>query len=339
MKICIPIDFKPQGGGFYFIKALSNYLAEQGWVITKRLSDRYDIIFTNHWQVPRAQILRAIRYNPRVIIVQRIDGAAQDYGRYGDADHRQRQVNQLADLTIFQSNYCRYSTREKFPVIVHNGPVINNPVDVDLFNPDGPRLSFPGSVRVACVTWSTNPFKGADYIYEVARRNPEVSFVLCGQYSDTPSIPNIHLQGVLSREELAKTLRSCHVLLTFSQNEACPNHVLEALASGLPILYLDSGAMSEVIGDCGLKVTIETFLSQLKQIMDRREVLSKKARQRVLKHFHPQLVFSRYIDVMQDALKHPTTIPVAYRLWLSWSEPVRLRCWQALTGLRKRFST
>ena len=336
MRICIPIEFKPEGGGYHFLQALSSFLSEQGWTITKRVGSRYDILFTNHWMVSRSQILHAIRHNPRVRIVQRIDGAAQDYGRHDDADHRQRQVNLLADLTIFQSHYCRYSTREKFRVIVHDGPVIHNPVDVELFRPEGPKLSFSESVRVVCATWSTNPRKGAASIYAVARRNPQVGFILCGRHPDAPDLPNLHCLGVLGREELARALRSCHVLLTFSQNEACPNHVLEALASGLPVLYHDSGAMSEVIGNCGLPVTVEDFAIQLEQVMDRWTELSLQARQRALNHFHPQRVFSQYVDAMQAALQRPTTVPLAHRLWLAWSEPVRWRGRRLAKALQRR---
>ena len=322
MKVCIPIEFRPHGGGHYFLRSLSGYLGENGCTVTKEIGDRYDVLFTNHWMVSQSQILRAIRRNPKVRVVQRIDGAAQDYGRRDDADLRQQRVNRLADLTIFQSQYCRYSTREKFAVIRRDGPVIHNPVDVGLFTPEGPRHALPEPVLVACVSWSTVPLKGAASVYAVAKRNPRVGFILCGRYPGAPELPNIHRLGVLGREELATILRSCHVLLTFSQNEACPNHVLEALASGLPVLYHDSGAMSEVVGDCGLPVTVENFDKQLEQITDRREMLSVQARERATTRFHPDRVLARYREAMQEALERPTALPVPYRTLLAWSEPV-----------------
>ena len=197
MKICIPIEFRSQGGGFYFLNAFTRHLAEAGWEILSDVKTTYDVLFTNHWMVPRSEILRAIRFNPQVRVVQRIDGAAQDYGRNPESDQRQRAVNLLADLTIFQSEYCRFSTREKYPVILQDGPVIHNPVDIGLFNPAGHKRPFetPKDL-VACVTWSTNPMKGAASIYEVASSNPTLGFVLCGQYPDAPDLPNIFLLGV-----------------------------------------------------------------------------------------------------------------------------------------------
>lgn len=318
MHICIPIEFQPHGGGYYFLQNFERYLQAKGHGVHKRVEDHCDVLFTNHWMTPRRQILRAIRHNREVRIVQRIDGAAQDYGRHPEADWRQRAVNKLADLTIFQSEYCRYSTREKFPVIGQDGPVVHNPVDLDLFTPEGDTRSFPQKTLVAGVTWSQNPHKGSASIYEVAGANPDVGFVLCGNYPDAPDLPNIHALGVLSRADLSVVLRSCHTLLTFSRNEACPNHVLEALASGLPVLYLDSGAMAEVIGEAGQPITVDTFGGQLDALMADHNRLSQKARARAETMFDPEMIFSRYMEEFQAALDRPTRFPRWRRSAWAW---------------------
>lgn len=301
MRICIPIPFRPEGGGFYFLDSFRRHLSGAGWPVLDDIDDEYDVLFTNHWMVPRRDILRAIRRNPRVTVVQRIDGAAADYGRMDDSDRGQSAVNRLADVTIFQSRYCRYSTREKFPVIGQDGPVIHNPVDIELFRPDGARRDLAGAVRVACITWSTNPLKGAAAIYEVARANPDVSFHLCGRYPDAPALANLHARGVLGRTDLAAVLRSCHVLLTFSQNEACPNHVLEGMASGLPVLYHDSGAAGELVRTCGAAVSVETFRRRLDEVMMRRDELAAMARACVVEHHRPDRIFAAYLAAIAGA--------------------------------------
>ena len=314
MRVCIPIEFKPQGGGHYFLKSFSEYLLAHQHLVTADIRDRYEVLFTNHWMVPRRRILKAIRRNPRVRIVQRIDGAAQDYGRDPEADRIQHEVNLLSDLTIFQSDYCRYSTREKFPVITQDGPVIHNPVDINLFTPTGERRSFPQDTLVAAVTWSQNPMKGAASVYVVARNNPNVGFVLCGNFPDAPPTPNIYSLGVLDRGKLAEVLRSCNALVSFSQNEACPNHVLEALSCGLPILYVDSGAMKEVVGDAGLPVIVENFSTQFDLIMQNRNYYANAARKRVLKLFSPSIIFPKYIGAIQQSLMAPTNMKAVTRL-------------------------
>ena len=318
LKVCIPIEFRAHGGGFYFLQAFENYLLANHHSITRAISDSYDLLFTNHWMVSRREVVKAFQYNPQVRIVQRIDGAAQDYGRNPEADQRQRTVNLLADLTIFQSEYCRYSTMKKFHVIINDGPVIYNPVDLELFNPVGPRRTFgPHRDLVACVTWSTNPMKGAASIYAVALENPEVAFILCGQYDDAPDLPNVYRLGVLERQELARVLRACTAMLTFSQNEACPNHVLEGLASGLPILYHDSGAMREVIGGCGLPVTVPTFAAQFAKMKSMADQLSKDARKRAETLFNPRDVFGRYAKFLFMVLDSPPKVSPIKRKLLS----------------------
>lgn len=318
MNVCIPIEFKAQGGGFYFLKNFETYLVQRGHRILKNIGDNYDLLFTNHWMVPRREILQAFRRNPNVRIVHRIDGAAQDYGRDPEADERQRAVNELADLTIFQSEYCRYSTREKFCVIKQDGPVIHNPVDISLFRPDGKNRRFEFRYTLAVVSWSTNPMKGVRQIYQVARENPDIGFAMCGNFSEKPNFPNLIWLGVLNRHELAEVLRSCFALVTFSQNEACPNHVLEGLSSGLPILYLDSGATGEVVGNAGLPVTADTFRREFDRVIERRDKFSAAARLRAERAFDPQAQFSKYEHAIQGALNQSPRVSLTRRKALTW---------------------
>ena len=143
MRFCLPTRPRLEGGGNYFLINLLRYLEARGVACTDDLADEYDVLFITHWQVEAPDLWRGLRANPAARIVHRIDGAAQDYGRRDGprADGIQREANRLADLTIFQSQYARRATHETFGVIEHDGPVIHNPVDVDLFQPDGDRLA------------------------------------------------------------------------------------------------------------------------------------------------------------------------------------------------------
>lgn len=324
MRICIPIVFRPEGGGFYFVRAFSEYLSTNGHVVCNDVSDQYDILFTSHWLVPRREILRGLRTSLLARVVHRIDGAAADYGRDPEADRRQRAINRLADVTIFQSEYARLVTRDRFHIIQQDGPVIHNPVDTARFSPEGERLPLQEPQRVVSVSWSTNPKKGAAALYETAVRHPEIGFYLCGRFVDVPALPNIHALGVLDRPALATALRSCHALLTYSENEACPNHVLEAMASGLPVLFRDSGAMAEVIGDCGVAVDPASFGDHFKSMMRGHGQWSARARARATTHFRPDDVFRAYTRELEGALMRPMKVGRWPRAFLSYAS--------ALTG-------
>jgi glycosyltransferase involved in cell wall biosynthesis len=94
-----------------------------------------------------------------------------------------------------------------------------------------------------------------------------------------------------------------------AENEACPNVVLEALASGLPVLYRDSGGTGELVEDCGRPVTPETFGDALDWVLDRRRALGEAARRRAEERFAPGIVFPRYLDAIATAGRRPLPPP------------------------------
>ena len=68
MIVCIPLEFRPEGGGQYFLEHFRSYLRSRGHQVVSRVSERHDVLFTNHWTASVRDILRAIRYvedNPR----------------------------------------------------------------------------------------------------------------------------------------------------------------------------------------------------------------------------------------------------------------------------------
>ena len=290
---------------YSFYRNLRGYLQESGIPFTDRLDDDYDVLLVNSWVVPYRTVLRAKKTHPGVKVLHRIDGSARDYGRAPVADRQQALVNTLADMTVFQSEYGRYATTRKFLVIAQDGPVIYNPVDLRRFTPEGERVSLPGKVRVCHVAYSTNKKKGVTALFDLAQAHSSVDFILIGRYESPPDLPNLHLLGYADWEALPKVLRSCDVFLTLSENEACPNVVLEALASGLPILYKQSGGTPELVGECGAPVEHGTFRETLGSILRRRRKLGEAARARAVERFSPDVVFPSYLEAAAEAERRP----------------------------------
>ena len=211
MRICIPIPDRPRGGLYSFLAVLRQYLDSRDIVHTQDLDGDYDVLFCNSFMVPHSEILAAKRRLPQVRVVQRVDGSAEDYGRSRSDDVRQARINMLADVTIFQSEYGKFATTRKYRLMSREGPVIYNPVDVDVFTPDGPAESLPGAVKVAHVTFSTNPRKGMAALYQTAAANPAVTFVLVGRYEEIPALDNLLPLGVADRLQLPRILRACEI--------------------------------------------------------------------------------------------------------------------------------
>ena len=271
MKVCIPLAEGRGGGAYSFYRNLRAYLRGAGIACTDDVTAGADLVFANAWTIPRATIARAKRASPGARVLHRIDGSAVDYGRDWASDLCQALVNLLADVTVFQSAYGREATRRR-RVIVGDGPVIHNPVDLERFRPEGDTVALPGRVRVAHVAFSANPRKGTARVAALARRRPDVTFVMVGPDPEGPHADNVVRLGYVEWERLPAVLRSCHVFLTLSEHEACPNVVLEALASGLPVLYRESGGTPELVGPCGVAVDEASFDGGLEAV-DRKSVV------------------------------------------------------------------
>jgi glycosyltransferase involved in cell wall biosynthesis len=316
---------------YTFARGLAAYLSSAGVRVTRDIRDEYDILFVNSWAVPFEDVENAKRQRPDVRVVQRVDGSSQDYGGYRHGDRLQARVNLLADLTIFQSAYSKYSTREKYRVIAQDGPIIFNPADLATFTPDGPRLGFePGRLRVACASWSLNPGKGTHALDRLAADLPTIDFVLCGRFEGIAMRPNVIRLGHLPPVRMAEAFRSCDVFLNLSLNDPAPNVVIEALASGLPVLYLPSGGVGELVGPAGLAIAQDDVRGGLAAIMRDHDALARQARLRAETIFAPGEIFGQYLNAMRTAPRQPlpASVDVA-RLWLRgypvWPAPRRSR--------------
>ena len=190
-KVCVPLRYKQEGGMYTFLDNLLRYFEKTGVPYTQDTADAYDILFTFSFKLAYERIFEIKQSRPDVRVVHRVDGCPKDYGRLDNSDAVLAEVNTLADLTIFQSRYARYSTREKHRVIQQDGPVIYNPVNIDIFFPPGEKIQLPYSVNVAYVSFSTNPMKGLADVYAAAAACPSTGFILCGSFPAGHGWPSV----------------------------------------------------------------------------------------------------------------------------------------------------
>jgi phosphatidylinositol alpha 1,6-mannosyltransferase len=87
-------------------------------------------------------------------------------------------------------------------------------------------------------------------------KQPNSSLIIAGDGPDNvvkqlqhlaKQVPNIHFTGFLLGETKANVLASCDVFCSPSPYETFGRTVVEAMASGIPIISVDSGAVSEYI--------------------------------------------------------------------------------------------
>jgi glycosyltransferase involved in cell wall biosynthesis len=155
--------------------------------------------------------------------------------------------------------------------------------------------------------------KGLAQVGDFADDNPDVDFVLCGPVDGIRPRANLQRLGHLDRPAMAETLRSCDVFLNLSENDPCPNVVLEALASGLPVLYKPSGGVPELVGECGAAVDRSTFRAALEGVRLCLTEWKLRARARAVSWFAPDNIFPAYLAAIAQAERRPW--PTARDVW------------------------
>ena len=86
---------------------------------------------------------------------------------------------------------------------------------------------------------------------------------MIGNKPKTITFHNSKVIKPLSKIKLSEELRLHDVYITASVNEPGANHVVEGLSCGLPVLYYDSGSMSEYVSEFGIKFLEDDFIHQL----------------------------------------------------------------------------
>lgn len=157
-------------------------------------------------------------------------------------------VSEHVDHTVFVSTWLQEYFREKgwgcqSQSVIHNG------VDRDVFKPQ-PKLN-NGKLNIVAHHWSDNPLKGAD-VYEALDRfvgeHPDrFAFTYVGRHKC--DFRNTTVVRPLSGKPLGEELGKHDLYVSASRFDPGPNHVLEALACGLPTLvHVDGGGACEFAG-------------------------------------------------------------------------------------------
>ncbi|MBA4421224.1 MAG: hypothetical protein C0391_08755 [Anaerolinea sp.] len=121
----------------------------------------------------------------------------------------------------------------------------------------------------------------------------------------------IEWAGILPRSEISDREREMDLFFSAELNPACPNAVIEAMASGLPVAAYDSGAIRELVTeDCSIispyggdiwqldQADSQNMAFNLETKFDRLRLMGENARQRAEEHFGLDRMVSKYLEVL-----------------------------------------
>jgi len=251
-KICFtmrPIDTS-FGGGNQFLNNLIQYLSSKYINIVYDLTDNdIDMIFMMD---PRKLTLNKITLDmviqykithPNVIVIQRVNDSDKPRDAINVLDPiTLKSLNTVVTTPIFVSEFTKEYYESKG--YAGNSYVIMNGCNINHFAPKQNYVYDPKIIRIVTHHWSDNWNKGFEFynaLDEYINLHPEIEFTFIGRKYNAKYTPkNVKIIGPFSGKELGDKLKEFDLYITGAKWENCPMHVVEALASGLPILYYDN---------------------------------------------------------------------------------------------------
>lgn len=167
--------------------------------------------------------------------------------------------------------------------------ILYNMVDTDNYaTSPQERARMRKKLKIADTAWvvvgngQVQPRKRVDSFLAAARACPDMQFIWVGgmpfgklaaensamkqMFVDAPG--NVHLTGVIELEAVRQYYAAADVFWLPSSQETFGLVVVEAAASGLPVMLRDIPDYKETFGDCALMETDETFVTTLKRLRD-----------------------------------------------------------------------
>lgn len=184
--------------------------------------------------------------------------------------------SKIATFIVYQSNFTREWWKRVYGETSAQDTVIINGVDLDFFNPGDNQISAKDPLRLLMIEGGFGG--GYEFGLEVAVKavkeliksyHHTVNLLLAGKVSSSLELKvtqqfedeisggklKIDWLGIVPHEEIPHLHRMAHLLYSSDINAACPNTVIEAMASGLPVVSYDTGAINELVkGNAGVIV-------------------------------------------------------------------------------------
>ncbi|MDH3974324.1 MAG: glycosyltransferase [Deltaproteobacteria bacterium] len=188
-------------------------------------------------------------------IIHRLDEHVEsDENEYRKQKHQKiRDLNDLADVTVYQSNFV-FENMHPFLDSPEKYKIIYNGANQNEFYPTEKIGKYIGHV-----TWGIGEKKRLDVLYDVIKKHPEESFLLIGNHIKSSfnftKFPNVKSVGPLKRTEILPYLHKMKFLFFPSENDPCPNTVVESILAGVPVCYNPLGGTKELVKGCGLPIS------------------------------------------------------------------------------------
>jgi len=272
----------PWGGGNLFLINLKNYLLKNGVEVVFDLRDEdIDVIlFTDPRNsigststITKNKIDKYLRNKTKTVVVQRINECDERKNTKG-VNKKYINASKVADHVVFVSSWLE-SLYISQGIEKNKTSVILSGSNEDYFNTLDKQY-WDKSKKIKLIThhWSSNWMKGFK-IYEKIDNylrdtdlNEKLEFTYLGNYPKNLEFNKTLTLPPVDEIQTAKILKDHHIYITASINEPSGNHHIEAAQCGLPILYLDSGGVTQYCEGFGVSFSENNLIEKIIEIMN-----------------------------------------------------------------------
>lgn len=176
-----------------------------------------------------------------------------------------REILALADLVIYQSEYCMASANRYLGSATGKSAVLYNAVDTRKYAPD--TETYTDALVLLVAGSHQQPQRVLSVLETLAllvEGGMSVRLILAGslnwqnadaqvqQLIESLGISaHVEMSGSYNREQAPDLYRRAHILVHTKYKDPCPTVVIEAMACGLPVVGSASGGMPELVGNEG----------------------------------------------------------------------------------------
>lgn len=253
-------------------------------------------------------------------------------GWYGDGwelvNRPRARLLARADLVFYQTEFCKLGADRFYGEPTGRWEILPNPVDTRRFTPEAavrrPLILLLGGNQYQWYRVET----ALETLALVRRQLPDTSLIISGvlNFADAAAllgerirrlslVDAVELVGAYTQAEAPALMRRADVLLHTKYNDPCPTIVLEAMASGLPVVYSASGGVPELVGeDAGIGIPAPLdweqdhppspveLASAVVDVWSRFGQFSDAARTRAVERFASSAWVRRHAEAFQELL-------------------------------------